>query len=275
MSKKAGQSSEPARATTGGPNAVIGSVGMIAANLLRAQLSDRELDELEEFLQSRCLPKGGMNLSMLDGYLTAIVSIPEFIPPSEWLPRVWRGEGDGGADQERQPDDGVTFESSEEAKRLAGLVLRRMNEIIRDFEQETLQPIFLKRCAEDGVTQSVFADAWCVGYLRGMTVHGDAWEPLVTRGGDDSVYLTPIFALALSLLASDTDDDETPNALLNDQKRAELTELVPQAAYEIHQYWRERQHLPPATIRRTPQPGRNAACPCGSGQKYKKCCGRS
>ncbi|MCF1613211.1 SEC-C domain-containing protein, partial [Serratia marcescens] len=23
-----------------------------------------------------------------------------------------------------------------------------------------------------------------------------------------------------------------------------------------------------------PQPGRNAMCPCGSGKKYKKCCGR-
>ncbi|WP_411751462.1 SEC-C metal-binding domain-containing protein, partial [Serratia sp. (in: enterobacteria)] len=23
-----------------------------------------------------------------------------------------------------------------------------------------------------------------------------------------------------------------------------------------------------------PQPGRNAICPCGSGKKYKKCCGQ-
>jgi uncharacterized protein len=59
---------------------------MIAANLLRTELSDGEIDELEDFLQSRCLPKGGMNTSMLDGYLTAIVSGPELIPPSEWLP---------------------------------------------------------------------------------------------------------------------------------------------------------------------------------------------
>jgi uncharacterized protein len=249
---------------------------MIAANLLRTELSDGEIDKLEDFLQSRCLPKGGMSISMLDGYLTAILSMPEPIPPSEWLPRVWsRGEGDDGANQERQPDDGFTFESAEEAQRLTGLVLRRKNEIIQDFEEGMLQPIFLKRRAEDGVAQSVFADVWCVGYLRGMTVHGDAWEPLVTRSDDDAVYLAPIFALALSLLASDTDDDETPNALLNDQKRAEFTELVPSAACAIHQYWRERQRLPPATIRRTPQPGRNAACPCGSGQKYKKCCGRS
>lgn len=29
----------------------------------------------------------------------------------------------------------------------------------------------------------------------------------------------------------------------------------------------------PATVRQTPTPARNAPCSCGSGQKYKRCCG--
>jgi SEC-C motif/Homeodomain-like domain len=28
----------------------------------------------------------------------------------------------------------------------------------------------------------------------------------------------------------------------------------------------------PATLRKAPEPGRNSLCPCGSGQKYKRCC---
>ena len=33
---------------------------------------------------------------------------------------------------------------------------------------------------------------------------------------------------------------------------------------------------PPKTIRKkTPKVGRNDPCPCGSGKKYKKCCGRN
>lgn len=32
---------------------------------------------------------------------------------------------------------------------------------------------------------------------------------------------------------------------------------------------------PVEPARRTDQPGRNDPCPCGSGQKYKKCCGKS
>jgi len=31
----------------------------------------------------------------------------------------------------------------------------------------------------------------------------------------------------------------------------------------------------PTTTAREPKVGRNAPCPCGSGKKYKHCCGRS
>jgi SWIM/SEC-C metal-binding protein len=30
---------------------------------------------------------------------------------------------------------------------------------------------------------------------------------------------------------------------------------------------------PPTPVRTQPQPGRNDPCPCGSGKKYKRCCG--
>jgi uncharacterized protein len=37
-------------------------------------------------------------------------------------------------------------------------------------------------------------------------------------------------------------------------------------------YWLD--HAPrPETVRVAPKPGRNDPCPCGSGKKYKKCCG--
>jgi preprotein translocase subunit SecA len=31
----------------------------------------------------------------------------------------------------------------------------------------------------------------------------------------------------------------------------------------------------PAPVRAEAKPGRNEPCPCGSGKKYKKCCGKS
>ncbi|MDF3856229.1 UPF0149 family protein [Paracoccus pantotrophus] len=35
-----------------------------------------------------------MSLSEFDGYVTGILSCPDLIPPSEWLPHVWGETGD-------------------------------------------------------------------------------------------------------------------------------------------------------------------------------------
>ena len=56
-------------------------------------LTDTELDDLEGFLASDAVPEDCMDLEMLDGFLAAIVSGPESVQPSEWLPQVW---SDGG-----------------------------------------------------------------------------------------------------------------------------------------------------------------------------------
>lgn len=72
-----------------------------------------------------------------------------------------------------------------------------------------------------------------------------------------------------------------------DAKFAELAAGVAARVLDIHAYWlpqRGRHVLRPATPasagavtarRDTPKVGRNDACPCGSGRKFKKCCGTS
>jgi uncharacterized protein YecA (UPF0149 family) len=50
--------------------------------------------------------------------------------------------------------------------------------------------------------------------------------------------------------------------------------------YDIRDFWRERtpQPIMPENAvpfrNQGPKPERNAPCPCGSGKKYKKCCGK-
>ncbi|MBL8369352.1 MAG: SEC-C domain-containing protein, partial [Candidatus Accumulibacter sp.] len=54
--------------------------------------------------------------------------------------------------------------------------------------------------------------------------------------------------------------------------RAECEEKLPQAVTEIYRFWVAQRSI--KTIRReTPKVGRNDPCPCGSGKKFKKCCG--
>lgn len=58
-----------------------------------------------------------------------------------------------------------------------------------------------------------------------------------------------------------------------------MNEVTPALA-RLHDFWREQRMQSPATrtpnepvVRTIPKIGRNAPCPCGSGRKYKKCCG--
>ena len=63
---------------------------------LFTSLTDQELDQLEDFLLDRIdedidtsdMDEGIFDASTLDGFFTAIVSGPEMIQPSRWLPVV-------------------------------------------------------------------------------------------------------------------------------------------------------------------------------------------
>ena len=43
---------------------------------------------------------------------------------------------------------------------------------------------------------------------------------------------------------------------------------------EITNHWRPREYWLPSPVAVTPKVGRNERCLCGSGKKYKHCCGR-
>jgi yecA family protein len=50
-------------------------------------LTDDEFDRLSEFLDAIGL--SAMNIEMLDGYFSALISGPDMVPPSEYLPQIW------------------------------------------------------------------------------------------------------------------------------------------------------------------------------------------
>lgn len=52
-------------------------------------LSDEEFDELEALLERYGSENSMTSMSMLDGFLTAVVSGPHLIMPSCWLPAIW------------------------------------------------------------------------------------------------------------------------------------------------------------------------------------------
>jgi len=95
---------------------------MAESNKLDEPLSEAEYDALEAFFGSNAVPQDCMDLEMLDGFLTAIVSGPELIQPSEWLPVVW-------SDSQRSVSP--VFADNEQAERILALILRLQSGIVR------------------------------------------------------------------------------------------------------------------------------------------------
>ena len=120
-------------------------------------LSDDELDELEVLLERYGSNNSITSVSMLDGFLAAVVSGPHLIMPSTWLPAIWGGEQD-------QPE----WQSETELERFIDLVMRHSNDIATTltYAAEDSFPI-APEFERDGERHPLIHE-WCCGYLDGM-----------------------------------------------------------------------------------------------------------
>lgn len=235
-----------------------------STNILQFKpLSTEELAELDEFLMSENMSDETMMLTTLDGYLTAVASGPVTLKPSEWMPGIWGSTGDD------QPE----FESEEQAKRILELIIRHFNEIIGTLQEDpdTIEPIFDNRLYQS--RYYIDGEMWAYGYMHGIELCRNHWHSLFDDQ-DGQKALRPIYLLGA--------DDVTPEeeALTETPlQREELSKQIPGSAAWIYRFWLPyREAILERTTAKTmqknhPKTGRNDPCPCGSGKKFKKCCG--
>lgn len=230
---------------------------------LATPLSNEELDELDDFLMSDNTSDETMAVTTLDGYLTAVASGPVMLKPSEWMPGIW------GPTENDSPE----FETMAQAERITELIMRHLNGITSCLQEN---PDILELIFDDRHYQSRFyidGEMWAYGYMQGIELCRNHWQPLFDDS-DGQKALRPIYLLGA--------DDVTPEeeALTETPpQREELSKQMPNSAAWIYRFWlpyREAvsERTIATTIRREqPKIGRNDPCPCGSGKKFKKCCG--
>jgi uncharacterized protein len=224
---------------------------------LEEPLSDKEFNELDQFLLSDRCADDGMTMDSLHGYLTALVIGPQEILMAEWLPRVW------GPEAQKPP----AFKSDKECERIIGLIVRFMNEIAITLEvaPKEFEPLF---CEHEWEGRSlVDGEAWAWGFWEGMNLRAGDWEPIWNSS------LAPLMRPIYLLGANEVEDEE--EALVDDpQKRHKLAIEMEAALPHIHRFWLpQRKSAVTQVQRETPKVGRNDDCSCGSGKKFKKCCG--
>lgn len=224
---------------------------------LEQPLSDKEFQELDQFLLSDRCAEDGMTMDGLHGYLTALAIGPREVEMAEWLPRVW------GASSEKGPQ----FKNEKESARIMQLIGRFMNEILMTFEvaPKDFEPLFCEFEWESKML--IDGEAWAWGFWEGMNLCAEDWEP--AWQSNIAELLTPIY-----LLGAEEIEEEEMSLVDDPVKRHKLAIEVEAAIPHIHRYWQPLRKSAVETVQRVgAKVGRNDDCPCGSGKKFKKCCG--
>lgn len=220
-------------------------------------LSDQEFDELDDFLLSDRCAEDAMTMDTLHGFLTALVIGPQEVLMSEWLPYVWGS----------QPQDTPKFKSDQEAKRLSALIARTMNEIALTLEvaPKEYEPLFCEREYEG--KNLLDGEAWAWGFWEGIQLRAKLWEPIFHS--PLAPWMRPIY-----LLGSDELEEEEAVLVSDPFQAHKLAQEVEAAIPHLYRYWLpQRQSAVPTVQRDAAKLGRNDTCRCGSGKKYKQCCG--
>lgn len=210
-----------------------------------------DIDELDAFLMSDQMPDDCMQICDMDGFLTAIAIGPDMVMPSEWLPYITGGQ---------EPE----FETEKQAQAFFGGVMEWYNGILRTLSEapEEYEPYIYENMNGD----PIFSD-WAEGFLIGVSLRQEAWNAL-RNSKEYSHYFTPIVAHMPDFekggfLIGDDVYEKMYEVLKND------TNIIPNAVIQIDRFWKQtRKYYEGRT-----KIGRNDPCFCGSGKKFKKCCG--
>lgn len=252
-----------------------------------------ELDLILEDLRSRGeeIPQW----EFCDGFLTALVCTRRAIPAAEYLPMLL-GDGAELEVTAGQPLPKIeAFKDIAQQERFLALWQARWDEVSQQLDadvktlddERTFQPEAMdmrgaiaslpeeERAEMEGQEIPSFGQVWALGFMFAVENWPEEWA--APRDKEAAQWLD---AALESVVALTEDDTGKPEVCMYDengpastsQARVEQFGEAIWGIYDLRQLWKSmgpRQE----TIVKGVQPGRNDACPCGSGKKFKKCHG--
>ena len=216
------------------------------------------------FLASPAAPEHAMSLLELDGYLTGVIVAPSLIRPSLWMAGLW-------ADEEPVFDDAAQAQSVLSAVGIMFNTLgARIDRSLHRLEAERVcdyRPAFQTteaRPSRDAVR------TWVGGFWRAMALTPTGWHALAADERTQ-VIVTPF----VGFINAGKDEDFEPAEDIDDRLDSAAAE-IPRAILLLRKIAQLRASRPsPVHQAHHTKIGRNDPCPCGSGKKYKRCCGQA
>ena len=239
-------------------------------------LSDGEIDEINDFL-SRVDGGAIPDAEALDGFLVALACTIDMVMPSEYMDVLQAGA---------TPEGDLLFDDMTEAQRFMELITQHSNHVTTKLENSTR---ILKSSPKSLISEDIFeplllpdtncdvlGNNWANGFLQGTGLRQPQWEE-IAHDEDHGGLMIPIWALAYE---NHPDPDMRPYLEpMSSERREELLAGLMASAIQLHRHFHEHRETEPilrrGTFTRSAQKtGRNEPCPCGSGKKFKQCCGR-
>lgn len=191
------------------------------------------------------------------GFFSALVAGP-MMTPMRWLPRFLPPEQ----------------ESIDQVNASAQCVMNAYNEIADRFlrERERFGEMTLEIARRDARGRALIE--WQRGFVDAMELNPDEWTRLLSSFPCKDI-LGP-----LAIISQCSEDPSKRDWLADQELRENLGCSLAVMAVRLWEVYREQpfkevelNHAP--ELRQAPKVSRNEPCPCGSGKKYKRCCGSS
>jgi uncharacterized protein len=255
----------------------------------------QEKKALKQLLGCAVNKDEALSLDSLHGYLYGLAIIPEPIHPSEWLPDVFGEEM-------------MEFNNEEEGDRLFGALFGVYNRLLEANENDELAFPFDFDTIKTRDIQRI--REWAYGFFMATNLRPQVWgmpgdEDLddedewnkddvgIDEEVDDAeaeiaacfgVVMGVAFPERIPELFEHDEGKLLPIEQSDPELEAKLFAMLPDAiaGLQVHanaerddmeNVLEEKHQRPPQPIR-SEKIGRNDPCHCGSGNKYKKCCGK-
>ena len=218
-----------------------------------------------------------------EGFLAALVCCRRRIGADEWL-AVLLGLDEGGSfasDAQREQFMALWERRFEEVRVALDTEIQALDEDkayapeVMDVRGAIASLPPEEREEVEGEDIPSFAQVWALGFMYAIESWPEEWEAPKDK---DAAKWHDLSLQAIVALTEDDTDEPTLSAMSEDgppsvsENRLNAYGEALWAVYDLREIWRNIGPRVQQVIREA-TPGRNDPCSCGSGKKYKKCCG--
>lgn len=231
-----------------------------------------QVKTLKSFLDSPDRSPESMGYAEAAGFLFAVACAPELVEPSNWLLVVI------------DPDNAVEI-NVENKKAVTAALMSLYNELTIQVQKEKAQlppEVSFRADAMANLDSGASIAQWAAGFKSGYVWLEKMWTGYIPAELKEQFgnQLSVLFFFSSKTIANSLYEEVNNPEVTWDSMVENMQRLFPDAlngiallSNSIHQALATRGDSAQQSSAQNSKVGRNEPCTCGSGKKYKKCCG--